>query len=61
VFSPNKLTLDSTETSSSTAATAVSINTSNDDLSTNDVLRIDVDAVSTTPPQGLILTIEVTK
>lgn len=56
-----KVTLDSTEPSSSTAATPAVINASNDDLATNNVLRIDVDAVSTTPPQGLIVTIEVTK
>ena len=35
-------------------ATPAAINTSNDDLATNDRLRIDVDAVSTTPPAGLI-------
>ncbi len=34
------------------------INTSNDDVATNDLLRIDVDAVSTTPPKGLIVTLE---
>ncbi len=55
-----KLTIDSTETGSDTAATAAVINTSNDDLATNDRLRIDVDAVSTTKPKGLIVTIEVT-
>lgn len=60
VFS-TKLTIDSTEPSSSTAATPVVINTSNDDLATGDLLRVDVPAVSTTPPQGLIFTIEVTK
>jgi hypothetical protein len=58
VFS-TKLTVDSGETGSDTAAAAVAINTSNDDLATNDLLRVDVDAVSTTPPQGLIVTLEV--
>ena len=56
-----KLTIDSAETGSDTAATAAVINTSNDDLATNDVLRVDIDAVSTTPPQGLIVTLTVQK
>lgn len=51
-----KLTIDSGETGSDTAATPAVIDTANDDVATNDVLRIDVDAVSTTPAQGLILT-----
>lgn len=50
-----KLTIDSGETGSDTAAAAAVINTSNDDLATNDLIRIDIDAVSTTPPNGLIL------
>ena len=54
-----KLTIDSTETGSDTAATPPVINASNDDLQPNDILRIDVDNISTTPPQGLIVTIEV--
>ena len=52
-----KLTIDSGETGSDTAATPAVIDTSNDDVSENDVLRIDVDAVSTTAPQGLIVTL----
>lgn len=52
-----KVTIDSTEQGSDTAASAAVINTSNDDVATNDVLRIDVDAVSTTPPKGIIVTI----
>lgn len=48
-----KLTIDSGETDSSTAATAAVINTSYDDVATGDVLAIDVDAVSTTAAQGL--------
>lgn len=55
-----KLTIDSGETDSSTATPAV-INTSNDDLATGDKLRIDIDAVSTTPAKGYLLTIELTK
>lgn len=34
------------------------INATYDDVATNDTLRIDVDAISTTPPKGLIVTLE---
>lgn len=47
------LTIDSGETDSATAATAAVIDAANDDVATGDKLRIDVDAVSTTAPQGL--------
>lgn len=53
-----KLTIDSGETGSDTAATAAVIDTAHDDVATNDLLRIDVDAVSTTPPKGLLITME---
>ncbi len=53
-----KLTIDSGETGSHTAAAAAVINTSEDDLTENDLIRFDVDAVSTTAPQGLIVTLE---
>lgn len=53
-----KLTIDSGENSSATAATAAVINTSNDDVSTNQIYRIDVDAVSTTAAQGLLVRLE---
>lgn len=53
-----KLTVDSGETGSDTADVPAVINTSNDDVDENDVLRIDVDAISTTPAQGLIVTLE---
>lgn len=52
-----KLTIDSTETWTHTAATPAVINTSNDDIATNDLRRIDVDAVSTTKPKWLIVTL----
>lgn len=52
-----KLTIDSTETGSDTAAIAAVINASNDHVNTNDVVRIDVDAVSTTAPTGLLVTL----
>ena len=48
-----KITIDSTEKSSRTAATPAVINTSYDDLATGDLLAIDVDAVSTTAAKGL--------
>lgn len=52
-----KLTIDSGETSSSTAATAAVINGTYDDVATYDLLRIDVDATSTTKAKGLIVTL----
>lgn len=52
------ITIDSTETGSDTAATAAVINTATDDVATNDLLRIDIDAISTTAPKGLILRLE---
>lgn len=52
-----KLTIDSAETGSDTAATAAVIDTANDDIAENDVLRVDVDAVSTTAAKGLIVTL----
>ena len=50
-----KLTIDSGETDSTTAATPAVIDTANDDVVTNDILRVDIDAVSTTAPLGLIV------
>jgi hypothetical protein len=52
-----KLTIDSTEIDTITAAAAAVINTSNDDLATGDQIRIDVDATSTTKAKGLVVTI----
>ena len=53
-----KITIDSAETSSETAATPPVIDAANDDVATGDMLRIDVDAISTTAPKGLIVTLE---
>jgi hypothetical protein len=53
------MAINSGETGSDTG-TAGTINTSNDDLATGDILRVDVDGVSTTEPLGLQVTIEVT-
>lgn len=53
-----KITIDSGETDSSTAATAAVIDTANDDVATGDRLRIDVDAVSTTAAKGLLVELQ---
>jgi hypothetical protein len=50
-----KITIDSGETDSSTAATPAVINTSNDDVATGDSIRFDVDSVHTTPAKGLLI------
>ena len=52
------ITIDSGETDSSTAATAAVINAATDDVATGDILRIDVDAVSTTAPKGLLVELQ---
>lgn len=44
--------------SAGTVGTVGTINASNDDVATNDVLRIDVDSVSTTAPRGLMVVLE---
>lgn len=56
-----KITIDSTETDSATAATAAVIDTGNDDVATGDVIAIDVDAVSTTVAKGLFVLLTFTK
>ena len=48
-----KITIDTGEESSATAATAAVIDTNNDDVATDDKIAIDIDAVHTTPSQGL--------
>ena len=53
-----KLTIDSGETNSATAAAAAVIDTANDDVATGDVIRIDVDQVSSTPATGLFIQLE---
>lgn len=49
------ITIDSTEKDSATAATPAVIDATNDDVATADEIRIDVDAVSTTAPKGLLV------
>lgn len=53
-----KITIDSTETSSRTAATAPVIDTANDDVAAGDKIRFDIDAVSTTAAKGLWVEME---
>ena len=50
-----KITIDSGETWSDTAATPAVIDTANDDVASYDVIRVDVDTVSTTAPQWLVV------
>lgn len=52
-----KITIDSTEVDSNTAATAAVINGSNDDVATADQIYIDIDAVQTTKAKGLSVTL----
>ena len=52
-----KVTIDSTENSSTDATTAFVINTSNDDLNEGDMIYVDLDAVSTTAAKGATVTI----
>ena len=51
------LTIDSTETTSETAATPAVIDTANDDVAEGDVIRIDCDAVQTTAGKGDFITL----
>ncbi len=44
--------------SGGTVGTVGTIDTGNDDVATNDVIRVDVDSVSTTAPQGLMVVLE---
>lgn len=51
------LEIETGESGSDTSDPGPTIDTNNDDVATNDVLRIDVDSVSTTAPKGLIVTL----
>jgi hypothetical protein len=51
------ISVDSGENNSTDSASPVDIDESNDDVATGQVLRVDVDAVSTTAPKGLIVTL----
>lgn len=53
-----RITIESTETDSSTAATPAVINGAQDDLTTGDLIRVDIDAIpGSTAPAGLIVSI----
>jgi len=52
-----KATIDTTEHTSVTAATAYVVNTANDDLATGDMIFVDVDAIHTTAALGLSVVI----
>lgn len=54
VLSTN-LTIDSAENSTGSAAAAAVIDTANDDVATGQIYRIDIDAIHTTPSQGMLL------
>lgn len=56
-----KLTIDTTEYDSEDAATPAVINASNDDVNPGDMVFIDVDAVQTTPAQGLVTELTFTR
>lgn len=53
-----KLTIDSAEVDSSTAATVAVIDKAKDDVATGDRIAIDVDAISTTAAQGLYIELQ---
>jgi len=50
-----KMTFDSTETSTLTAATPAVIDTTKDDVVTNDIIAVDIDAIHTTAAKGLYI------
>jgi len=50
-----KMTIDSGETDTSTAATPAVIDTTKDDVVTGDIIAVDIDAVSTTAAKGLYI------
>jgi len=51
------ITVDSGENSSNNAAAAPVIDTANDDVATGQVIRFDIDAIQTTPSQGLVVSL----
>ncbi len=50
-----KLTIDSTEVDTATAATPAVIDAANDDVATGDLIAIDIDVVQTTPAKGQVV------
>lgn len=60
-FLSTPASIDSGETSTATAATPYVINTSNDDVSGNDLIMLDISTVSTTAPKGGVMMLEFSK
>jgi hypothetical protein len=56
-----RMTIDSGETDTLTAATPAVIDTSNDDVSTGNVLRVDIDTAHSTPAKGLLVSLTFAK
>jgi len=54
------MTIDSGENSTATAATPAVINTANATITTGQIIRVDIAAVSTTPAFGLIVNMDFT-
>lgn len=52
-----KMRIETAETDTSTSAQPGTIDAANDDVATGDKIRVDVDAVQTTPPKGLTVTL----
>lgn len=53
----NLIEIETGELGSDTASPGVTIDTTNDDVATNDVIRVDVKTISTTAPKGLVVTL----
>jgi hypothetical protein len=53
-----RISIDSAEPGSDTAAAPAVIDTANDDVAAFDLLAIDIDQVHTTPAKGLLVTLE---
>jgi len=56
-----KMTIDSTEYDTSTAATPAVIDTSNDEVAVYDLIAVDIDAIHTTASKGLMVGLTFTK
>lgn len=52
-----KITIDTTEVDTLTAATPAVVNAATDDVVTGDMIAVDIDAVQTTPAKGLIVSL----
>lgn len=57
IMTADKITIETTETDSDDAATQPALTTTA--ISANDLLAIDVDSISTTPPKGLVVLVTI--